>query len=58
MIDLKCKVFIYSKYESGIAILKSLKIQGFSNIDIHQIIYYLETLDYDLQKTKYIDKIL
>ena len=39
-----------------LVILKNSKIQGFSNIDIHQIINYLETLDYDLQKTKYIVK--
>ena len=39
-------------------ILKTLKIQGFSNIDIDQILNYLETLDYDLKKTKYVGKII
>ena len=39
-------------------ILKSLKIQGFSNIDIDQIFNYLETLDYDLKKTRYIGHII
>tara|TARA_B100000945_G_C20168637_1_gene496643 strand:+ start:52 stop:480 length:429 start_codon:yes stop_codon:yes gene_type:complete len=39
-------------------ILKTLKIQGFSQIDIEQIFNYLETLDYDLQQTKYIGKII
>ncbi len=38
-------------------ILKTLKMQGFSNIDIDQIFNYLETLDYDLKKTRYIGKI-
>ena len=40
------------------SILKTLKIEGFSNIDIDQIINYLETLDYDLMQTKYIGKII
>ncbi len=39
-------------------ILKILKAQGFSNIDIDQIMNYLETLDYDLNKTRYIGKII
>ena len=38
------------------SLLKTLKIQGFSNIDIDQIFNYLETLDYDLKNTKYIGK--
>ena len=38
-------------------ILKTLKIYGFSNIDIDQIFNYLETLDYDLRNTRYIGKI-
>ena len=37
---------------------KSLKTKGFSNIEIHQIFNYLETLDYDLKKTRYIGKII
>ena len=39
------------------SILKILKSEGFSNIDIDQIFNYLETLDFDLKKTKYIGKI-
>ena len=35
-------------------ILTTLKIEGFSNLDIDQIFNYLETLDYDLKKTKYV----
>ena len=35
-----------------------LKSEGLSNIDIDQILNYLETLDYDLKKTKYIGKII
>ena len=41
-----------------LSIFKTLKIQGFSNIDIDQIINYLETLDYDLKKTRYIGKVI
>ena len=44
--------------KDDLLILKTLKIQGFSNIDIDQIFNYLETLDYDLTKTKYIGKII
>ena len=40
-----------------LSILKTLKMEGFSNIDIDQIFNYLETLDYDLKKTKYIGNI-
>ena len=41
-----------------VSILESLKKQGFSNIDIDQILNYLETFDYDLTKTIYIGKIM
>ena len=41
-----------------LSILKTLKLQGFSNIDIDQIFNYLETLDYDLKKTRYIGTII
>jgi len=41
-----------------LSILKTLKIQGFSNLDIDQIFNYLETLDYDLKKTRYIGQII
>ncbi len=40
------------------SILKTLKIEGFSNIDIDQILNYLETLDYDLKGTRYIGTII
>ena len=49
---------IYSIYESGIVYSQTLKIIIFRNIDIHKIINYLETLEYDLQKTKYTDQII
>ena len=39
------------------SLLETLKMQGFTNIDIDQILNYLETLDYDLNKTRYIGKI-
>ncbi len=39
------------------SILKSLKLDGFTNIDIDQIFNYLETLEYDINRTKYIGKI-
>ncbi len=39
-------------------IIKILKIEGFSNIDIDQIFNYLETLDYDLKNTSYIGKVM
>ncbi len=39
-------------------ILKTLKMQGFCNIDIDQIFNYLETLDYDLETTRYIGQII
>ena len=44
--------------KENVPILKILKDKGFSNIYIDQIVNYLETLDYDLKKTKYIGKIL
>ena len=40
------------------SILETLKMHGFSNINIHQIFNYLETLDYDLNKTRYIGRII
>ena len=44
--------------KKDLPIINTLKYQGFSNIDIDQIFNYLETLDYDLKKTRYIGKIL
>ena len=41
-----------------LSILKTLKVQGFTNIEIDQIFNYLETLDYDIKQTKYIGKII
>ena len=40
-----------------LSILKTLKTQGFTNIHINQILNYLETLDYDLNITRYTGKI-
>tara|TARA_B100000214_G_C23622430_1_gene470144 strand:+ start:73 stop:489 length:417 start_codon:yes stop_codon:yes gene_type:complete len=39
-------------------ILKNLKTQGLSNLDIDQIINYLETLEYDISNTRFIGKIV
>ena len=41
-----------------LSIVKTLKINGFTNINIDQILNYLETLDYDLKQTMYIGKII
>ena len=41
-----------------IQIARTLKIQGFSNIEIDQVFNYLETLEYDLEKTRYIGNII
>ena len=41
-----------------LSILQTLKIQGFNSIDIDQIFNYLETLDYDLNNTRYIGTII
>ena len=41
-----------------LSIIKTLKIYGLSNLDIDQIVNYLETLDYDLKKTIYIGNII
>ena len=38
-------------------ILKILKLNNFSNLDIDQILNYLESFDYDLNKTRYIGQI-
>ncbi len=43
---------------TDLQILKTLKTFDFSKIDIDQIFNYLETLDYDLQNTRYIGKII
>ena len=42
----------------NLPIVKILRIQGCSNIDIDQIFNYLETLDYDLKKIRYIGQII
>ena len=44
--------------KNDLSILKTLKFQGFSKIDIDQIFNYLETLDYDLKNTRYIGNIV
>ncbi len=43
--------------QTDLLIFKTLKMQGFSKLDIDQIFNYLETLDYDLNNTIYIGKI-
>ena len=40
-----------------IALIQTLKIKGFTKIEIDQIFNYLETLEYDFKNTKYIGKI-
>ena len=40
------------------SIIKELKCDGFSRIDIDQIVNYLETLEYDLENTRFIGKII
>ena len=42
----------------GSALLKNLEYHGFSSIEIAQIVNYLETLDYDLNKTNYLGLII
>ena len=44
--------------KKDLSIIKNLKMQGFSNIDIDHILNYLETLDYDLGTTRYIGTII
>ena len=36
--------------KKDLPIISTLKYQGFSNIDIDQILNYLETLDYELSE--------
>ena len=43
---------------NDLSLQEILKMQGFTNIDIDQILNYLETLDYDLYNTKYIGYII
>ena len=43
--------------KNELPIIETLKIEGFSNIEIDQIFNYLETLEYDLQETRYIGEI-
>jgi len=44
--------------KEDLSFVKTLKINSFTNIDIEQILNYLETLDYDLKKTKYVGDIV
>ena len=44
--------------KKDLSLLKTLKMQGFTNIDIDQILNYLETLEYDLSNTIYIGYII
>ena len=39
-------------------IVQTLQINGFSNIEIDQILNYLETLEYDLENTLYVGQII
>ena len=43
--------------ENNSTLKATLINDGFSNIDIEEIFFFLEGLDYDLKKTKYIGKI-
>ena len=43
---------------NNLLIIKILRIEAFTNIEIDQIINYLETLDYDLNATNYIGQIV
>ncbi len=44
--------------QEDLSIIKTLKMNDFSTVDIHEIFNYLETLDYDIKKTRYIGKIV
>ena len=44
--------------KNDLSLMETLKMQGFTNIDIDQILNYLETLDYDLNNTRYIGNII
>jgi len=44
--------------KEDLQIIKTLKSEHFSNIEIDQIFNYLETLDYDLKLTRYIGNII
>ena len=44
--------------KNDLSLQETLKMQGFKNIDIDQILNYLETLDYDLSNTRYIGNII
>ena len=43
--------------QKDLLIIEILKNEGFAKIDIDQIFNYLETLEYDLENTRYIGKI-
>ncbi len=44
--------------KQDLLILKSLEMNGLSKLDIDQILNYLDTLEYNLEKTIYIGKII
>tara|TARA_Y100001978_G_scaffold152629_1_gene137871 strand:+ start:939 stop:1358 length:420 start_codon:yes stop_codon:yes gene_type:complete len=44
--------------KNDLSLLETLKMQGFTKIDIDQILNYLETFDYDLNNTRYIGNII
>ena len=43
---------------NDLSLRETLKLKGFTSIDIDQILNYLETLDYDLNNTRYIGNII
>ncbi len=43
--------------QNDLIMIETLKDQGFSKIDIDQILNYLQTLEYDLKNTRYIGEI-
>ena len=44
--------------KDDLSLIKTLKLKGFSSIEIDEILNYLETLDYDLKDTVYIGSII
>ena len=43
--------------QNDLQIKETLKNQGFNTIDVYEILNYLETLDYELDNTRYIGQI-
>ena len=51
-------MLIYKSMKKDLTIVKTLQINGFSNIDIDQILNYLDTLEYELDNTLYVGQIV